>query len=189
MAEITAGGAILDMNERDQGLRRPSRRQGLRPQPATRLPAGSHRPERRRQDDGLQPHHGHHPADLGLGRVQRRARGRARALRDHPAGHRAHLPEHQALRQSHRPGQRAHRLPRPFRIQPRRQLRPLEALHREGRRPDGKGPGLPRDIQARGHRGRDRPRTSPTASSAASRSRAPSPATRASSSSTSRRRA
>ncbi len=73
---------VLDDAGRQQALRRHRRRQ----RPGHRAPQGHHhrprRPERRRQDDGLQPAHRRHPARLRLGHPQRR---RARRPRPPPA--------------------------------------------------------------------------------------------------------
>ena len=155
-----------------------------------RDPAWRHRqpdrPQRRRQDDVLQ--HDHRPVrpDRGQDRLRRQGHHRQEAARGGPRRHRPHVPEHPAVRQHDRRGERARRAA-----------------------PPAQGPLVRRDLEnprhpqrgragARARRDPPRPRrapasartpsaaTCPTATSGVSRSRVPWRPTRSCCCSTSR---
>ena len=124
----------------------------------------------------------------GARAVHGRAAGQAQQVRDHQAGHRAHVPEHPALPQHDGAGERPRRRGRaPL---DRDLLGPPEAAQAPGRGGRGHGPG-PGAAQVHGS-GRGGPTswpaTSPTATSAVWRSPGPSRRTPSCSASTSRLR-
>ena len=76
---------VLADVERVQALRRHRRRQRARHRAAQGHDHRPGRPQRCRQDDGVQPAHGRHPARLGLDPAQRRGAHRPRSATASPA--------------------------------------------------------------------------------------------------------
>ena len=104
--------------------------------PAGERDHGDHRPQRRGQDDGLQPHHRRLPGRYGPDVVLRYGDHPDAGPRDYGSGDHPDLPEHPALPEPQCPRQ------------PQGGLRGEVPLHRLGR----DGPALP--GPARGERGR-----------------------------------
>ena len=68
------GQPVLELKGLSQELRRPARRARRHAQDHARRPQGHHRPERRRQDDAVQPDHRDIPGDVGTGAAVRPGR-------------------------------------------------------------------------------------------------------------------
>ena len=109
----------------------------------------------------------------------------AQAPPGHRGGHRPHLPEHPAVRQHDRPGERPRRAPHPDQGEPLSALLRGPGFKRSEAEAPRAQPGNSSSSSASAGSPTTSPATCPTATSASSRSPAPWPATRGSSSSTS----
>ena len=155
--------AILVASGLEQELRRHPRGPWRRSSGARPHAARADRPQRRRQDDGVQPDLRHVPPRRGHHRAGRRThRGPLPGAR-HARGHRPLVPDHQPFRHAHRAGERAPRGPgarsAPLLVLDRR------ARHRERERRDRRGDA---HHGTRGHGARRGRRRSPMAASACS---------------------
>ena len=100
-----------------------------------------HRPERRRQDDALQPHHRSLPAGRRRDPPRRAQPRRHAAAQDHAARNRAHVPDAAALPEHVRQGERDGRPVRPDegRAAPLDSADPRDAARGEGDPQAGRG--------------------------------------------------
>ena len=104
---------LLVAEQGAEGVRRPRRDRRCRLRHPARRHRGADRPERRRQDDVLQPDHRGLHADLRVDRVRRRRGRRQAAARDRRARRRPHVPEHPPVRADDRGRERARRHAQP----------------------------------------------------------------------------
>ena len=192
-ALIEVQGAVSDPQRQrprghghHQALRRPRGGQRRRLRRPAQVDRRDHRAQRRRQDDVLQLHDRPLQADHRHGHVRRPRHHRQGAAHRHPGGHRAHVPEHQAVQDHDRARERHGR---PATAACRRGITGLDPPHAVraprgardggGRRELLKLVGIPRRHQT------SRP-ACPTATSGGSRSPARSRRTRSCCCSTSR---